>query len=341
VLRNPGLEQAIRERPDDVEPFLVYADWLAQQGDARGELIVVQHALDDARLPREEVTRLRGRERELMRLVWPSLRPAIEAELLRAADWRWGFVDRLHLCRSSHVEEGPPDLLPVARALLESPPLAVVRSLALGLLHPTDNTGAVEELLAFAGSAPVGAGLRALAIGELDGRIGDLGPEWQPGPLGDVSAPLAPFVRLETLTIRGAGARADGRLELPSLNLLLLEAEEGLESILAALEAPRLRVLALRATADTDLLVARLAMMPFASTLERLDLGESALTDAGARTVAELAARWRRLVWVDVTRNRLTADGLAALHRAGVSTVGDRSQRPITDENDDEEPDDE
>jgi uncharacterized protein (TIGR02996 family) len=69
VQRNVGLEEAIRARLDDPEPFLVYADWLAQAGDPRGELIVVQHALGDEALPPSEIARLRARERELMRLV--------------------------------------------------------------------------------------------------------------------------------------------------------------------------------------------------------------------------------------------------------------------------------
>jgi uncharacterized protein (TIGR02996 family) len=37
--------QAIRERPDDTALRLVFADWLEEQGDPRGELIRTLHAL--------------------------------------------------------------------------------------------------------------------------------------------------------------------------------------------------------------------------------------------------------------------------------------------------------
>src|SRR5688500_18514450 len=42
--RNLALEEAIAQDPDDEEAYLVYADWLAERGDPRGELIAVQHA---------------------------------------------------------------------------------------------------------------------------------------------------------------------------------------------------------------------------------------------------------------------------------------------------------
>ena len=48
--------QAILEQPDDDTPRLIYADWLEEQGDPRGEFIRIQCALaglppDDARRP--------------------------------------------------------------------------------------------------------------------------------------------------------------------------------------------------------------------------------------------------------------------------------------------------
>src|SRR5262245_49643274 len=41
VVDNPALERAITEHPDDDGPRLVYADWLLEQGDPRGELAAV------------------------------------------------------------------------------------------------------------------------------------------------------------------------------------------------------------------------------------------------------------------------------------------------------------
>ncbi|GIW82005.1 MAG: hypothetical protein KatS3mg105_3812 [Gemmatales bacterium] len=60
-----GLLQAIIEDPDDDMPRLIYADWLEERGDARGEFIRVQCSL--ARLSGDdpEISSLRQREQEL------------------------------------------------------------------------------------------------------------------------------------------------------------------------------------------------------------------------------------------------------------------------------------
>src|SRR5262245_41398238 len=85
--------RTIRERPDDDGPRLVYADWLEEHGDPRGEFIRIQCEL--AKLP-----------------PWDPRRPALEereADLLAVHDYDWlgrpkrwvthwefkrGFVDR-------------------------------------------------------------------------------------------------------------------------------------------------------------------------------------------------------------------------------------------------------
>jgi uncharacterized protein (TIGR02996 family) len=47
VLRDPTLESAIAERPDERGGYEVYADWLGERGDPRGEWIHVQLAIED------------------------------------------------------------------------------------------------------------------------------------------------------------------------------------------------------------------------------------------------------------------------------------------------------
>ncbi|MFO0552485.1 MAG: TIGR02996 domain-containing protein [Polyangiaceae bacterium] len=64
--RGPALLRAVLERPDDDEPRLVYADWLTEQGDARGELIQVQCELAGMALSRERRRALRAREKQLL-----------------------------------------------------------------------------------------------------------------------------------------------------------------------------------------------------------------------------------------------------------------------------------
>src|SRR5215813_14910898 len=60
-----GFLEAIRAAPDDDGPRLVYADWLEERGDPRGEFIriqcVLEHIADDA----PERPDLEAREQEL------------------------------------------------------------------------------------------------------------------------------------------------------------------------------------------------------------------------------------------------------------------------------------
>src|SRR5262249_28733887 len=62
-----ALEDALAESPDDLAAHAVYADYLMERGEPRGELIQVQLALERDGLPAAERARLRKREGELLR----------------------------------------------------------------------------------------------------------------------------------------------------------------------------------------------------------------------------------------------------------------------------------
>src|SRR5688500_5474631 len=51
---NPELEKKILENPDDLEAFLVYADWLQQQNDPRGEWIAIWMQMEKKPTPELE-----------------------------------------------------------------------------------------------------------------------------------------------------------------------------------------------------------------------------------------------------------------------------------------------
>ncbi len=61
-----AFEKAILENPDDLAGYAAYADWLAEQGDPRGEFMQVQLALEDEGRPAKERKRLQKREQELL-----------------------------------------------------------------------------------------------------------------------------------------------------------------------------------------------------------------------------------------------------------------------------------
>jgi uncharacterized protein (TIGR02996 family) len=61
-----ALEAALLEGPDDLASYAAYADYLAEQGDVRGEFIQVQLALEDPSIPAPQRQKLRARERRLL-----------------------------------------------------------------------------------------------------------------------------------------------------------------------------------------------------------------------------------------------------------------------------------
>ena len=88
MLRNAALHDAVLAAPDDDAPRLVYADWLLERGDPRGELIATQIALaanpDDAALG--------ARERELMtahRETWIAPSRTMQPQ------FRNGFIEQI------------------------------------------------------------------------------------------------------------------------------------------------------------------------------------------------------------------------------------------------------
>ncbi len=63
---NEALLRAILDNPDDDAPRLVYADWLEEQGDPRGEFICTQITLTQGGNDRPHEIALKRRERELL-----------------------------------------------------------------------------------------------------------------------------------------------------------------------------------------------------------------------------------------------------------------------------------
>src|SRR5262245_27467685 len=85
-MRDQRLHDAVLAAPDDDGPRLVYADWLSERGDPRGELIQVQIARDHGG------GELAEREAELWRVhgeEWRAPYADLEVGLVR------GFAERL------------------------------------------------------------------------------------------------------------------------------------------------------------------------------------------------------------------------------------------------------
>ncbi|MBY0456116.1 MAG: TIGR02996 domain-containing protein, partial [Gemmataceae bacterium] len=61
-----AFEAALHDNPDDVATWCAFADWLAEQGDPRGQFMQVQIALEDESRAKDERDALKAREAELL-----------------------------------------------------------------------------------------------------------------------------------------------------------------------------------------------------------------------------------------------------------------------------------
>ncbi|MEO8699115.1 MAG: TIGR02996 domain-containing protein [Kofleriaceae bacterium] len=301
------LLQAIRERPEDDEPRLVYADWLTDRGDPRGELVVVQCHL--ARLPYDDEARrdLDVRLRALMAEHGESWRRALAAiPTVDNAYFKRGFVERISMEESLFAEHAP--------AIFEAAPLLTDVHL-VSRTHPGPPVLAPElarldglhiATTMYASAALASPLVRSLVRLELDRECG-------PRVL-DAMLPHA-FPRLEKLELTQTNIGTQGLDQLVASGLLanLRRLHIGFCKIESAFslarspDAAKLRTLwinenPLGARGATELLTsANLA------GLEEIDLGDTQAGDALAR------AALPNLRTVRYRNNRLTAEAGRAL----------------------------
>jgi uncharacterized protein (TIGR02996 family) len=286
---------------DDDALQVVFADWLQQLGDPRGELMAVQRELGlaegDAR------ARLATLEKKLLAAHRDRLVPdRLEGGLV----WRAGFVHRLELTTVTSL-----DRVTLARAF-RHPSLRLLRELAV----PLDRQVVAANL-----PSPLPATLRVLELGrepeyrlDTDGGLGDVAelvcalPALERLVLG-ASCDLAlrsPVLRelelrcLDAREDRPAGVASGERRtllerlplleasELPKLRVLNLHVNHGLESaletVLSSSLAPQLRTLGLRG----DLSSSSLAQVSRFSALEVLDLRGCSLSAADFERISRL-----------------------------------------------------
>ncbi|MBY0231518.1 MAG: WGR domain-containing protein [Gemmataceae bacterium] len=131
-----ALEAALADDPDDLANHMAYADWLAEEGDPRGDFIRLQLRLEDESLPAAERKKLRTQETKLLRkhlaewlgelgevIIDPKPHPEHEWRTLKAKySFRRGWLHSLHL-----ENFGVEDMRVVAR----SPALALLERLWL------------------------------------------------------------------------------------------------------------------------------------------------------------------------------------------------------------------
>lgn len=334
--RNLELEARLAET-DDSTLFELYADWLLERGDSRGELIRTQLALETEPHRPE----LKAWEKALLAEHGGSWLEGLEAfpmGRLRVT-WRRGFVDSVTIepqYESDHVAW-------MLGALAELPAAALVRSLDLGVDVSYSGDGAGSNLLEVLGSwAP--PALRSLSFSPFDYQL-----SWS--HLGELATANAALSRLDTLVVE-AGRITPGRVRAPQLRslefvtgglpaqalddlagqewtclerlVLFLGCERyggtctpsGVERVLAT-KAPALTSLALCNAEFADELVEPVARAGLTRQLRHLDLSRGTLGSEGAKVLLRHATAFAHLETLDLSNNYLSPDDCAALSTLG------------------------
>lgn len=305
--RSADFEAAIRADPDDEGAYLVYADWLQQQGEPRGELICVQHALavqkSQARTQNERFFGARTMElerAELLLLMTQRERFAGSelAEVHSVAgqrylidlfdlEWQLGFLRRAALPHSLRRDG-------MERSLWE-PLLQSTSALFLRDIHAEWSD----------------AGEIAAAIPEtLDKLELTLDPWWPPEREEDA-------------------ANADADYRPGAIEEVFGSRGNFVPEILAQLEPflrappPRLRELVLQRCFFARELLARLPRSPLRKSVRCLDLSGGSLVDGDVPLVQQLFDSWK-FERLDLRRNRFSAAGRRQVALLGSAMIVER-----------------
>jgi len=243
------LEAAIDENPEQPDAYLVLADWLQQQHDPRGELIILAS--------RREFESQTKHEAALQKQIGPAAP--------RHGTWRWfhGFVQRV----DTYFENADADWL---RGFLNHPSLRHATALEFALWD--DDQDDRQWLIDVISERP------RPSCRELEIQSELSGPGYVPFGELDLGALWSALPRVTSLRVRSRHLRP-GSLVSPTLQSLFLDGEVShvdLRPLLAA-SAPSLRMLELT---DVDPRFGEeLATSPLAARLEKLKLPFVPLAD--------------------------------------------------------------
>lgn len=332
ALRDAALEAAIALDLEDRSAYEVYADWLVERDDPRGEWIHVELALED----RPDDAELVARRTELLARhegtwcgalsssgYWPT-RPIV-------VRWRRGFMARVEIASQYESDEAAL----IYRELAGLPAAALLTELRIGVACSYGGADDDDMTTLEALSAHPIATLRALEL-DVDHQL-----SWT--HIGDVSRANAALADLESLSIT-AGRLTLGAIDLPRLRRLRLitgglrahvpasiaaarwPALEELSvyfgtgtyggdctiadarPLLAGTNLPRLRSLGLANSEFSDELAVAIGRAAILPRLTTLDLSQGTLGSDGARAILDHAAAFEHLERLDLSENYLSGE---------------------------------
>ena len=338
--RNAELEAQIAKAPDDIGPYTVYADWLAEREDPRGEFISVMLELD----PNPHQVDLTERKLQLIeanKVAWLGPLDAKDVDIT----WRRGFIDAVHFGRDDDSELESTDCVEMYAALRELPTGMLLRSLTWGAIVDDDG----EPCWDFGTQALVEHGvpesLRRLAF--------DRGSYWDISWtfLNELEPAYAKLGKLEQLRIE-VGHMDLGTIVLPSLRefevytggftkqnmaavvgatwpmlerLILRFGEDGyggnctiddVEPLLAQRFA-HLQHLAIGNAPFASAIVPYLAKSPLLRQLKFLDFSLGTFDDDGVASIVSNAGAFAHLERIDISDSYVSPDAVAELQKVG------------------------
>jgi uncharacterized protein (TIGR02996 family) len=314
--------QDVLDHPDDEALRRIFADWLQEQGDPRGEFIQAQ--CDLAVLPRHDPRwpDLADREKELREAHGPAWAGPL-ADLVTSYEFRRGFVERVTLPAAAFLEKGhrlfdkapirDVRLLPVfggaaLHQVAECPHLARLAALDLQGWRLFDDGCEVfvNHLVQLDGLT--GLNLRATGIGVRGLTLLLDSPRLPHVHTFDLSDNKTYFV------YRGAqflGSPSLAKVRALHLGLTGL-ADEGAAVLAANAHLAGLQTLALWNTTLGDRGVEALAASPYLTRLTHLDLTGNFITRRGVEALAR-SPNVARLTHLELTNNAIGDTGVLAL----------------------------
>lgn len=199
----------IRANLDDPAPYLVFADWLQEQGNPWGRLIMLQHALEQR--PGDGAVAAAA-EQLASKHGWA---PKTKPKLLRL-DWRWGFIRAIRV----YDEYAHEDVAAILQPIFELPMAAHVQS-CLVFRDPRYDHG--ERPLSAVQRPPHAAEIEVVGPANVQGKEAEAPPtdaRWLSAG-GRVPATVSRFTQVAWLCCSGIGSlpEAVGKLPLERLDI--------------------------------------------------------------------------------------------------------------------------
>ncbi|MFH1131380.1 MAG: pentapeptide repeat-containing protein, partial [Pseudomonadota bacterium] len=207
---NPELEAPLLDDPENAEAYLAYANWLQEQGDPRGSLIKVQHALvheENSDVWDEEEAILQQHREHFLGEVLVAYEGPFKCE------WYYGFLRTVRLGLDEDSAEDGLTLKDLLKVLLENPSAKFLQHLNLGWSpdEKDDTDVTYQEIIDLLVSTGRPKTLRSLFLGDCWSEA-----EMSWISVGDVSKLYKVFPKLRRLELLG-GNLTLGKIDLPEL----------------------------------------------------------------------------------------------------------------------------